>query len=78
MNRKGNTTKGPLPDIGLLETFRVEICILKIHILQSGAIKDNSVEASIAEIGVEDLGVVEIGFLQCCIAKISQLDGAIR
>jgi hypothetical protein len=78
MNHGGATIEGPSPDIGLPETFRVEMCILKIHILQSGAIKDNSLEMSIAEIGVEDLGLVKICFLQRCIAKVSQLDGAIR
>ena len=62
MNRKGDTTEGPSPDIGFPETFRVEICIFKTHILQSGATKDNIVEVSIAEIGVEDLGVLKIDF----------------
>lgn len=54
------------------------MCTLKIHIFKSSAIKDNTAEVSIGEIGVEDLCVVKIGFSQRCIAKVSQLDGAIR
>jgi hypothetical protein len=50
---------------------------LKIHIFKSIAIKDNSAEVSSGEIGVEDLCVVKIGFSQPCLAKVSQLDGAI-
>ena len=78
MNRGGTTIEGTSPAIRILETFRVEICTLKIHIFKSSAIKDNTAEVSIGEIGVEDLCVVKIGFSQRCIAKVSQLDGAIR
>lgn len=70
-DRGGATIEGPSPEIGFPETIRGEMCILEIHILQSGATKDNSVEARIAEIGVENLGVVKIGFMQGCIAKVS-------
>lgn len=64
--------------IRFLKTSRVEMCPLKIHIYKYSAIKDNTAKISIGETGVEDLCIVKIGFSNRCIAKVSQLDGAIR
>ena len=52
--------------------------IMEIHVFKYRVIKFNITEVSICEIRIENLSVVKIDLSQRCIAKVSQLDGAVR